>query len=404
MNVATPIQCKCGAELKSSDEECASCGAVNPHFVRDVRTLVRRLESTPSNDSSLQPGAASLESTLQGLARELANAKLNGCKVIANVGLSEAGKSWLIARMSRLRPGTRRSTLYSEGKRPHQRVLESGDILPRTSRDEVYVWHLEPSDECEGRAIASGSWRIIDIAGELVSDPEFINNIVSGRPLYDLLTMTLAHASALVLVIDGEELAREEQDGEQRRGGATSVDEQNEGILNELVRLMRFLHHDSQGRPPADLEELRELKEKIRDNPTFEGTPHTMLAVPALLLVSKADALGTLGPGSCPLEFAEGRLRRTHVKALQNISVWRWAAAAPFVGQSLLKEEGRFAGGASAKQVLDFARQSFGVGQALEWLDSELGGLKRYTALTAQRALHRLERWNPLAARRKTLR
>jgi hypothetical protein len=303
------------------------------------------------------------------------------------VGLSEAGKSWLIARMSMLRPGVHQATLYSERQEPTHRVLQSGDELTRTPPDEVYVWHLQPTDQSEGGAVRSGTWRIIDIAGELVSDPEFNQKIVSGRPLYDLLTMTLAHASALVFVIDGEEIARENR-GE--RGPGPAVDERNKNILNELVLLMRFLHHHTAGVPPTSLEQLGELKQKIRDNRSLSlEKAHPLLPVPALLMISKVDALVPLppdpgAPGFCPLQYAEARLPALHRKALENIGVSRWAAAAPFVGQS----------STSTREILDFARASYGVSEALAWLDSELLPGRR-ESLTANRALSRTGRWYP---------
>lgn len=118
-----------------------------------------------------------------------------------------------------------------------------------------------------------------------------------------------------------------------------------------------------------------------------------MLSVPALLMISKVDALIRLpphpqGPPFCPLQYAQERLPRLHRKALENISVTRWAAAAPFAGQS----------GASPRQILDFERKSFGVAEALEWLDSELLPSRR-EPLTAQWALSRVGRWSPFTRR-----
>jgi hypothetical protein len=172
----------------------------------------------------------------------------------------------------------------------------------------------------------------------------------------------------------------------------------NERILNQLVRLMRFLSHHTQGEgPPPDLEQLEILKAKIRDNPRLDlGAAGEMLQVPVLLMVSKADALAALAPGADPLRYAQGRLRLTHRRALQNIRVARWAAAAPFVGQSQVAEEsGYVGGGASAREKLDFRRKSYGVGQALDWLDAELSGRWVDGHMTARRAQSRVARWNP---------
>jgi hypothetical protein len=386
MNVAVPLTCKtCGEQMSLEDEKCPF-GHVNPDY---VRSLLRRVEGTPT-------AGVSFEAILRNLATELASARSSNCKVIVNVGLSEAGKSWLIARMGVTRAGTHRATLYSEKQSPQEPVLQTGARLPRTSRDEIYVWHLEPAAQGERRATRSGAWRIIDIAGELVSDLDFVNNIVSGRPLYDLLTMTLAHACAVVLTIDGEALARE--DAAPATAGTATLDEQNERILNQLVRLLRFLHHPAAaGAPPADLAGLEELKARIRDNPRLDvGTVSAMLPVPVLLMVSKADALPDLAPGADPLRYARTRLPLTHTRAVQNIHVARWAAAAPFVGQSRAQEQGGApADGVPAREKLDFRRDSYGVRQALEWLDAELTGKRLDTGLTAHRALSRLARWSP---------
>lgn len=394
MNVAVPLTCKiCGEPLSPLDEKCPY-GHLNPDY--DVRALLRSIEkpkpAAPARPEPALRAAPAADVWFQPILEELASARASGCKVIANVGLSEAGKSWLIARMSMLRPGVHEATLYSERQQPAHRVFQTGDELPRTSPDEVYVWHLQPPDEGEPRAVRSGRWRIIDIAGELVSDPGFINRIVSGRPLYDLLTMTLAHASALVYVVDGEELARE--DGGERAGAGPTVDERNKNILNELVLLMRFLQHHAPAQGLTSLEELEALKHKIRENRSLTlDNASTMLNVPALLMIAKVDALVELPPrppGFCPLEYAERRLPSLHRKALENISVSRWAAAAPFVGQS--RE--------SAPEILNFQRASYGVGEALEWLDTELTPGRR-EAVTALRALSRLARWSPFKRRHR---
>lgn len=403
MSAAAPITCQnCGGALTPADEQCHFCGQPNPE---NMRARLRSIETLPRpslvRQDTTRPLGLAADVWFKPILQELASAQATGCKVIANVGLSEAGKSWLIARMSKLRPGTHRSTLYSERERPVGRVLQSGDHLKRTTPDEAFVWHLVPPEQYRGPCVRSGSWRIVDIAGELVSEPQFINNIVRGRPLYDLLTMTLAHASALVLVVDGEALKREEV--RRQEPGTRSVDEQNESILNDLVRLMRFLqHHTARGRVPTSLEQLAVLKEEIGANPTLDlgiARPR-MLAMPALLLITKADALVDLPPHEssvplCPLDLAERHLRLTHTRALQNFAMTRWAAAAPFVGQSAV---------ASDKERLDFQRASYGVGQALEWLDSELRPRARRSTLTAQAALQRLGRWSPFTGRRRTAR
>jgi hypothetical protein len=451
MNAALPITCStCGERMLSTDERCPY-GHVNPTRIgqpplaSDAPTIAfpprPKVVTMPApareagaagaaaRDAGPAPGAgrdagggtafgggfgsaapaagASFDSILRGLAVELASARASGCKVIVNVGQSGAGKSWLIARMGASRPGTRRATLYSEKRPPEEQVIQTGERLARTLADEIYVWHLEPKDPGTGRATRSGSWRIIDIAGELVSNPQFVNSITSGRPLYDLLTMTLAHASAVVLVIDGEDLSREDRAG--ARGHSAPVDEQNAGMLNELVRLLAFLQHHTPGAPPLDLEQLEGLKAKIRDNPRLDlGAAGHMLSVPVLLLVSKADAVAGLAPGSDPLRYGSSRLPLTHAKALQTVRVARWAAAAPFVGQSSVADiaegAGFAAGAASAREQLDFQRPSYGVGQALDWLDEELMERRMDTGLTTRRALSPVLRWVPWARARRASR
>jgi hypothetical protein len=401
MSAAVPLTCKkCDGPLNPSDEKCPECKTENPSYVRTALRVVEATTAAPQTDSAFAE-----------VLKELARARACGCKVIANVGLSDAGKSWLIARMGTLRLGTRRATLYSETAPPVTKILQSGEVLDRTHRDQSYVWHLEPA--AAGPDTRSGPWRIIDIAGELVSDLKFIENITSGRPLYDLLTMTLAHASAIVLVIDGGEIARE--DSERAAGRPPlekTVDERNAAILNELIRLTRFLHYWRALMPaPANLSELGALKEKIRENPNLDlDTVHPMLTVPTLLMVSKADALVRLAPGSTaacaspgpdPLKFGRQRLPRTWAMALQNINVSRWGLAAPFVGQPRQTEEPELASPPQPdpSKIINFERPSFGVGQALRWLDSELTTRSIDTGLTAQRAQNRLWRWWPYIPR-----
>jgi len=385
MNAAVPLTCRtCGEPLSPADEKCRF-GHVNPDY---VRTLLRRVEpEAPAAGTSFEP-------VLRELAVELAAAHASGCKVIVNLGQSEAGKSWLIARMGVLRPGTRRATLYNERRRPQELLIQTGAHLPRTRPDEVHVWHLEPNEQLAGPTTQSGSWRVIDIAGELVSDQQLVNNVNSGRPLYDVVTMALAHAAAVVLVIDGEELTREDR-APATRPLAASLDEHNDGLLNELVRLMRFIgHHVARSGAPESLGELEELKAQMRANPRLDlGMQGQMLQVPVLLMISKADAVPRLVPGSDPLRFARERLPRTHARALQNIQVARWAAAAPFVGQSSVEDEPGAA--VSAREKLDLRRVSYGVGQALAWLDAELARAPFERRLSTQQALEPAQRWLP---------
>jgi hypothetical protein len=398
MSAAVPLACKnCDGPLSPSDESCPSCKAPNPEFTRPALHVVE--------------ASTKKETAFESMLAELARAKATGCKIIANVGMSAAGKSWLIARMSKLRLGTHRVTLCSENSPPVTRPLQTGDQLGRTSRTQAYVWHLETTDQCQDTV--SGNWRIIDIAGELVSDLRFIDNIAIGRPLYDLLIMTLAHVSALVLVIDGQEIAREDVDATAGPGILKrTIDEQNAAIMNELVRLIRFLHYwKTQTQAPVDVSQLLALKEQIRSNPNLDlGTVHGALGVPTLLLISKADALVRLtensnavfaAPGPDPLQFVERRLPRTHVMALNNINILRCGFAAPFVVPERPRKDSVGSAVIGPSDILDFERPSYGVRQALHWIDSELARPTTDTGLTAQRAMSRIRRWYPYATRRK---
>jgi hypothetical protein len=427
-SVRDPGYCaECGEPLVPDLRQCPKCRAPNPGFTPfvvagrpksvpiletpealDIPEPLEPLETPPP-----PPQPVAFESVLQ----EMAQAQASGCHVIANIGLTEAGKSWLIARMGKLSGGTYRASLYSSDGQVQHAHLMSSQLLPRTAVDQAYIWHLEPGPGNQRNR--SGSWRIVDIAGELVADLGFIPKIVAGSGLHDLLLMTLAQARALVIVIDGLELARSwdassdgtEQPVEERR---ISLDERYAEIVNELVRLLRFMEEwQSVHGAACTSGQLGELKRAISDNPQLQfsrdaasagagtATGRAWLSLPTLFVISKADALVQLDPssqarfappGPDALHFAEQYFPATLERALHNIATFRWAFAAPFVGQPDLTANPR-AGDRSLR--LDFERTSFGVKQAMQWLDSELLNKHQEQPLTVRDAVHDVRRWLP---------
>lgn len=370
-------------------------------------------ETPPSFESPLPPRFAdppAEPAAFESVLAEMAQAQASGCHVIANIGLTEAGKSWLIARMGKLSGGTYRASLYSSDGQVQHAHLMSSQLLPRTAVDQAYIWHLEPGPGNQRNR--SGSWRIVDIAGELVADLSFIPKIAAGSGLHDLLLMILAQARALVIVIDGLELARSleaspepEPPVEERR---VSLDERYAEIVNELVRLLRFVDEWQRVHGAACTnEQLVELKRAISDNPQLQvsreaaAPGRAWLSIPTLFVISKADALVRLEPtsqarfappGPDALHFAEQYFPATLERALHNIATFRWAFAAPFVGQPDLTANPR-AGDRSLR--LDFERASFGVKQAMQWLDSELLDEHDEQPLTVRDAVHDVRRWLP---------
>jgi hypothetical protein len=237
----------------------------------------------------------------------------------------------------------------------------------------------------------------LDAAGKLAPNNGFIAKICGESRLHELLTMTLIHASALVVVLDGEKIADENQSGANPHACDVSVDEQNKTMLNELIRLMRFLqNHRDTIQAPTDVDPMPALRKRIRDTPNLDlGVDNKPLTIPTLLLISKADSLLQLvgkspPPGIDPTRFAQQRLRQTYEMAMQNIRTLRWGFAAPFV------EEG---GKPPDPEVLNFKRPSFGVRQSLQWLDGELAGQRLDRSLTAQQAMRRVLRWWPFGVR-----
>jgi hypothetical protein len=428
--VRDPGYCaECGEPLVPDLRQCPKCRAPNPSFIPFV---VARPKSVPvlELEEAPRPPAA-----FEAVLAEMAQAQSSGCHVIANIGLTEAGKSWLIARMGKLSGGTYRASLYSSDGQVQHAHLMSSQLLPRTAVDQAYIWHLEPG--AGDQRNRSGSWRIVDIAGELVADLGFIPKIISGSGLHDLLLMTLAQAGALVIVIDGLEQARALEAGtdaavqpvEDRR---VSLDERYAEIVNELVRLLRFIEEWQRVHGAAcSAEQLAELKRAISANPQLQIERETAvdrpsdrprdslsdrpretsgarswLSIPTLFVISKADALVQLessstarfaAPGPDALHFAEQYFPATLERALHNIATFRWAFAAPFVGQPDLNANPS-AGDRSLR--LDFERASFGVKQAMQWLDSELLAKRRATTLTVRDAVHDVRRWLPRVMRR----
>jgi hypothetical protein len=382
--------------------QCPKCRALNPSF---TPLVVSRAKEAATLD--LEPTPIAFDSVLN----EMAQAQSTGCHVIANIGLTEAGKSWLIARMGKLSGGTYRASLYSsDGQVKHAHLMTS-QLLPRTAVDQAYIWHLEPGGGSQRNR--SGSWRIVDIAGELVADLGFIPKIAASSGLHDLLLMTLAQASALVIVIDGRELARSFEDAsseiEERRA---SLDERYSEIVNELVRLLRFVDDWKRINGAAcSSDQLGELKRAIKDNPQLQirrdqpaaaaTASRAELSLPTLFVISKADALVRLdqastarfaAPGPDAVHFAEQYFPATLQRAVHNFATFRWAFAAPFVGQPELAGD---QDGGDRSLRLDFERASFGVRQAMHWLDCELLGSATSDALTVRDALHDWRRWLP---------
>jgi len=417
-SVRDPGYCaECGEPLVPDLRQCPKCRAPNPGFTPFV--MGTRPKTVPILEAQPQPQfqpPGAFETVLS----EMAEAQSSGCHVIANIGLTEAGKSWLIARMGKVSGGTYRASLYSSDGQVQHAHLMSSQLLPRTAVDQAYIWHLEPGPGNQRNR--SGSWRIVDIAGELVADLGFIPKIAGGSGLHDLLLMTLAQARALVIVIDGLELARSlevsteaEQPVEERR---ISLDERYAEIVNELVRLLRFMEEWQRVHGAAcSSEQLGELKRAISDNPQLQVRRETSeeglsdrsgpapgrawLSLPTLFVISKADALVRLdpssharfaAPGPDALHFAEQYFPATLERALHNIATFRWAFAAPFVGQPDLTANPR-AGDRSLR--LDFERASFGVQQAMQWLDSELLAKHARQPLTVRDAVHDVRRWLP---------
>jgi hypothetical protein len=398
-SVRDPGYCgECGEPLVPDLRQCPKCRALNPGFTPFV---VGRAQEAPA---AVVPTPAAFDAVLA----EMAQAQSTGCHVIANIGLTEAGKSWLIARMGKLSGGTYRASLYSsDGQAKHAHLMTS-QLLPRTAVDQAYIWHLEPGGGEERNR--SGSWRIVDIAGELVADLSFIPKIIAGSGLHDLLLMTLAQAGALVIVIDGRELAHSFAAGpdaiEERRA---SLDERYSEIVNELVRLRRFIDvWKSSNGAACSSEQLGELKRAISANPQLQiqrdaptAAPQPWLSLPTLFVISKADALIQLdpaatsryaAPGPDALHFAEQYFPATLQRAVHTMATFRWAFAAPFVGQPELA--GSDAAGDRSLR-LDFDRASFGVRQAMQWLDAELLGKPKTDGFTVRDALHDWRRWLP---------
>lgn len=401
-SVRDPGYCaECGEPLVPDLRQCPKCRAANPSFTPFV---VGRPATLPVPDLEAPPVAAN-KPAFDSVLTEMAQAQSTQCHVIANIGLTEAGKSWLIARMGKLSGGTYRASLYSsDGQIKHAHLMTS-QLLPRTAVDQAYIWHLEPGAGAQRNR--SGSWRIVDIAGELVADLGFIPKIVAGSGVHDLLLMTLAQASALVITIDGRELARSfeaPREGEPRQA---PLDERYSEIVNELVRLLRFMDAWKRSNGAAcSSEKLNELKAAISDNPQLQvrnpaPTPvEPWCDLPTLFVISKADALVRLdestaaryeAPGPDALHFAEQYFPATLRRAVHTIANFRWAFAAPFVGQPELSS----AADADRSLRLDFERASFGVRQAMQWLDGELLNAGRSDALTVRDALHDWRRWLP---------
>src|SRR5262249_16073920 len=156
--VRDPGYCaECGEPLVPDLRQCPKCRAPNPGFAPFVVSRPQSLSVLPKPvpvlEEQPQPPAA-FESVLA----ELAEAQSSRCHVIANIGLTEAGKSWLIARMGKLSGGTYRASLYSSDGQVQHAHLMSSQLLPRTAVDQAYIWHLEPG--AGDQRNRSGSWRI----------------------------------------------------------------------------------------------------------------------------------------------------------------------------------------------------------------------------------------------------
>jgi hypothetical protein len=410
----------CDEAVTPAQEKCEQCDFDNPHYQEEE-------DEDAEPEAPVGEDPAKSQEAFALLIERLADPHAADTHVIANIGLSEAGKSWLIARMGDLRDGDCQGAFYTglgstgtrwlpSGKRVVRHSGEifqlcNGDVLPRTSHNETYVWNLVPKATVKGTR--SGKWRVVDIPGELIRR-DMIQRIAEGTVFYDLILMTLAYTSALVLVIDGREIAHPtpslaEEDDSAETG---TLDQRNALMVQNLTRLIRFIEHwKKEHRQPRELKDLASLKEAIRDNPSLQlpGSA-ARLEMPTLLVMSKADELIRLSPeadagfeppGPDATRFAARALARTHKKARDNIATFRWAFVAPFVGQPRKGSEPRRHASYDPSEVINFDRPSYGVRQALLWLDDELSAGKRRDVLVADHALDRLNRWLPPWTRRK---
>jgi hypothetical protein len=406
-----PLHCQCGHPLKPEDERCPECATINPHFVAESRSPPEPQPPEPlaeeAEPDETPPAAAAAVSAINSgfdeLLEELADAHNSGCKVIANVGYSESGKSWFIARMGRLR-GATRTTLYSTLKPKEEIQVESNTYLARTKASEAYVWHLMATENLTN--IRSGNWLVVDVAGELVSKRTFFTE---KSRFHDVLFMTLAHASAIVLMVDGRPLAEALSSTSMEPGGPGFIqDEKHVLLMNRLIQLIRLIDEWKRrnGGPPQMAARVAEMREWLQANHHRNlGKNLAPIPVPMLMLTSKGDALIQLeehseavfeAPGPDPTRFAESLLKETHELAKGNFGFFRWGFVAPFVGQPA-----KTGADPDPSEKIHFGRPSFGVTQALSWLDEELRPRILRDPLLTRDALHRIWRWRPHMPTRK---
>jgi len=397
---------ECGFDPLPADQgKCPECGTPNPNYRPNYRP-----NSQPSLQSSPAAAAAtaavatvkphvttghtvSLRDTVQGTAgafgevgRMLDRARLGGWRIIANLGLSGAGKSFLIARMASLReaPSNHGYLYKADGGMEHYQLKGHKYTLPRTRIDETLLWHLPGTGK-------RPDWLVVDIAGELVNRSNFVDRALQGDSVHNLVLMTLAQADALKITLDGKILARE-----LAPDSPGSLDKEYAAITNELARIVPWLRHfKSRNKTVSTEDTLAGLRAAYaEDRICANNGGRRQVDLPVLLLITKADHFHKPSPDSDAgrdldaLKLARRHLPLTYHQARKSLSVHRWQLCAPFLDQPAMSAS-------EDSEHIDMRLPSYGVRSAVDWLERELAHPGRPLRETIEEAQRPVARWVP---------
>lgn len=388
---------ECGFDPLAADQDkCPECGTPNPNFLASTRPWpVAAVANAAIAPAAPRPTslAASLRETVGATAgafgevgRMLDKARMGGWRIIANLGLSGAGKSFLIARMANLReaPSNHGYLFKADGGMERYQLKGHHYSLPRTRIDETLLWHLPGTGK-------RPDWLVVDIAGELVNRSNFVDRALQGDSVHNLVLMTLAQADALKITLDGKILAREMQPD-----SPGTLDTEYAAIINELARIVPWLrHHVRRNKPVSTEDTLAGLRAAYaEDRICANNGGRGQVDLPVLLLVTKADHFHKPSPDSDAgkdldaLKLARHHLPLTYHQARKSLSVHRWQLCAPFLDQPAMSAS-------EDSEQIDMRLPSYGVRSAVDWLEKELARPGRPLRETIEEAQRPVARWVP---------
>jgi phage FluMu protein Com len=420
------MKCRgCGKDILTVEmPKCPACKTVNPDYKPAAGGAGSTTATRPPTGGSSATGSPTATggagagntghatagsagiSAFRNVAEILQTAKKNHWKIIGNLGLGAAGKSFLIARLAKTRPSPFNVALHcrATGQTEQYNLHQNQYTLPRTGNAETFLWSLPPpSNRHRG-------WLLVDIAGEHVNGGDFVSDALKNDSVKNLTLMTLALADALKVTIDGRKLA-EDITGDPipaERKPKERVDVTYRATINALATVVPRLRQWRESHPEhfrGDGIDVVKILEGLRAGYAhnqlgmFTGGP-MRIPIPVLLVITKADHLfSELRRGGADaeslrdidaLKYAQAHLRGTYTQASNSLTVHRWQFCAPFIGQPQINMD-------EDMDVIDLDLPSAGVDQALRWLEKELSGDREPAAmqLTIRQAQKPVLRWLP---------